>query len=443
MSGSRGLCPFCKGEIEVPKVTVHISADRIQQSLVPTIEKPVAPVVAAPLVIRTAKSGREQAIPPIGTEAPTVATPKLAEATISVQQPIQAFDTNETISLWIASVGLGLLCLSPFLPWVRLGAGGFSGLAGDGRILLGLSVLAVITFVLALTIRWQINWVLLTVEFWGVFVAFWMCSLLWQLSRMTTESDGALAKMFSTMLISPGSGLYVGLIGGMAVAASLVFFISSRSRLTSSTNVFAILQSVTVAVAALVALVVVPAGFNNSIANGGTQKRGLGNTIEPKENVIEAKLGQQFDLGNLKITPDRFDLVVLQERPVFGDPKPRKTKSFVLTISARNTSTGQVFTPYTKMEVRDNFGNVCPDPTDNKLFSSSVFIAGDEMFKDLRPGETASVKVAFDPQVENAIEYTCKLTTKTSNEPKLDEWQLKFTPNTSRTNSRSGAETTQ
>ena len=43
------------------------------------------------------------------------------------------YDNHQKISAWIAGGGLLVLGLSPFFTWVKFGAGGVTGLAGDGE----------------------------------------------------------------------------------------------------------------------------------------------------------------------------------------------------------------------------------------------------------------------------------------------------------------------
>jgi hypothetical protein len=446
LAGSRGLCPFCHQPIEVPRPTITVSAARIQKASLSKIEKAPS-LAAAPTTTKTDSLSEKQTAPSVASESysnPFSTTH--FEPIDSVQKqtppapPAPAFDIKESISLWIAAVGLGLLCLCPFFRWVAIGAaGGVTGLVGDGRILIAVSAVAIVLYVVALTVKWQTNLLLLVVELWGIFVAIWMFSLFQQVATAVKDTDNAFAQILSNVLIGPGTGLYVGLIGGAAVAASLAFFTFSRAIGAQRIKGFAILQGIGIIVVASAGLFFTRNRLDAPREPGPPPRLDFGNSVAPKpeeKKEFEATLGQEFQLGNLKITPLRFDETTLDEKPTFGDLRPRDVKSMVLTISVRNTSGGQVFTPYSSMEVTDNFGNVCPDPTHSEAFASRVWIKGNEMFEDLRPGKTATVKVAFDPQVDNASEYTCKFTAQTSNKKKFDHWQMKFRPDKARTNSQ-------
>ena len=61
-----------------------------------------------------------------------------------------------------------------------------------------------------------------------------------------------------------------------------------------------------------------------------------------KESVTHAQLGETFTIGGLEITPRTIELVTLTEKPLFGDPQPRESKSYVLAFVARNITEGQL-----------------------------------------------------------------------------------------------------
>lgn len=139
---------------------------------------------------------------------------------------IDQFDNHQKIGAWIAGGGLLILGLSPFFKWIKLGAGGVTGLAGDGKILLAVTVLAAVAYSAAIVKRKWLTPVLLSVQAWGTIAMFWMGALIWKVGSILDSSDvkdNPFAAMFSTMLVSPGAGLYLGLIGGITVAGALGF----------------------------------------------------------------------------------------------------------------------------------------------------------------------------------------------------------------------------
>lgn len=373
----------------------------------------------------------EEIAPPtaVGTSTPP-SPPHQSTGRDDIQQPqVPTTSLNTTLALWIAGIGLLLICLSPFFKWISVGAGGVTGLAGDGKVLLVISLVAVGAFGCAISKKAWMTPLLSVVQGWGVIVVFWMGSLLWKLSTLASQSaveENVFAAMFSTMLISPGVGLYLGLIGAIAISGALGYLVGRRLFESNRRITFGITQAVALGIGGAVAAMLGPTGLAEPHRNTQTGILNFGTQENTDDKIVDALLGKPFTLGNLQITPAGFDLVTLRERPLFGDLQPRKTKSFVFSFSAKNISDGQVFSPYTSMDVTDNFGNKCADPTDSATISTSVTIDGNEMLQKLRPGETAKVKVAFDPQLENAHEYSCVLTTQTSNQDDYEEWRITF-----------------
>ena len=154
--------------------------------------------------------------------------PTEQKPTEHASRSIDQFDNYQKISAWIAGSGLLILGLSPFSKWIKLGAGGVTGLAGDGKILLAVTVLAAAAYSAAIVKRKWLTPVLLSVQAWGTIAMFWMGTLIWKVGSILDSpdmKDNPFAAMFSMMLISPGAGLYLGLIGGIAVAGALGFLV--------------------------------------------------------------------------------------------------------------------------------------------------------------------------------------------------------------------------
>jgi hypothetical protein len=145
-------------------------------------------------------------------------------------QTTHEFDNHQKISAWVVGVGLLVLSLSPFFTWVKFGAGGVTGLAGDGKILLGLTVIAGAAFAVAIIKGKWLMPALLAAQGWGTITAFWMGSLIWKVGSILDSpemKDNPFAAIFATQ-IGPGAGLYLGLIGGsrlpLPLASSLCGF---------------------------------------------------------------------------------------------------------------------------------------------------------------------------------------------------------------------------
>lgn len=344
---------------------------------------------------------------------------------------VRSFDSNLKIALWIAGTGLLLAGLSPFFKWVNIGGGGMTGIAGDGRILLAITAVASVAFVVAVTTKQFMLPLMLAVQVWGMIVLFWMGGLFWKLSSIANQTevkDNLFAAMLSTILISPGLGLYIGLIGGIFITGALGYVAATHFKAKDRLIKFVAIETLAFCFGIGTTIILGPSVLPNKNENTSSNLFGFRETESATEIIVEAKLNKTFMLGNLQITPIKFELVRLQVRPLFGELQLRDSKSVVLSFFAKNISEGEVFSPFTSMEVIDSFGNVCSDPTDRVSFSSSVAIDYNGILQDILPGETAKVMVAFDPKIETAKEYNCVLFTQTSNKNDYKRWQIKFAP---------------
>jgi len=135
-AGKTGKCPACRATVHVPETP------------------PIAAQGPPPL-----KHDQRTAVVP--DDAHTVGgTPKQdpcpdgqPAATLSVSAFIQQVWRRAQgleISTCGAGIGLFLLAVSPFFKWINFGAGGVIGLAGDGKVVLGVTLLAAVALVAAL-----------------------------------------------------------------------------------------------------------------------------------------------------------------------------------------------------------------------------------------------------------------------------------------------------
>lgn len=338
-----------------------------------------------------------------------------------------------------------LLCLgltiSVFLPWVSMGSVEGSGLERpSGKLLLGLG-LAVAVLVWLIPLK-RISGLggSYAISAFGATVAIWMLGLVWQIRNMKNkiaeEADslgGVLAGLFGALTIRPRGGLYIGATCGVLVTfiGILLVVLHERKRNKSGISIRSGVFSV-IAIAAASGLLAVPQTSYRVVDGSSLTKQSanpLGTTEAGREDrIVEAQLGKTFTLGSLEIKPQRIQLITLMASSTFGDPEPRDKKSYVLTFTAKNMSEGQVFGAYSStVSAVDNFGNECPDPTSTSMVRH-VRIEGNELFEDILPGKSATIKVAFDPALDAASEYTWTVMTKVSNQDKYERWRIRFAP---------------
>jgi len=173
---------------------------------------------------------------------------------------VGAFDTPLKIAAWAAGGGLLVLALSPLFIWIKLGAGGVTGISGDGKIVLGVSILAMATYVAVVVKGKWITPVFLAVQAWGTLAVFWMGALVWKVGSILDSpdiKDNPFGALFATQ-VSPGAGLYLGLIGGIAVAGALGFLVVRRLLSAGSLKAYYVTQGLGCVFGILLALLVGP-----------------------------------------------------------------------------------------------------------------------------------------------------------------------------------------
>lgn len=139
------------------------------------------------------------------------------------------FERPVLISYWIAGAGLLLLAISPLFKWVNFGSGGMIGIAGDGKIVLGISIALIAAFVAVFIKRLWITVTFFVIQAWGIVVLFWMGTLFYRISTVTTtiqeNMDGNMFAGAFSMMLSPGAGLYIALLGGSITAGAAGYFL--------------------------------------------------------------------------------------------------------------------------------------------------------------------------------------------------------------------------
>ncbi|MDP1660760.1 MAG: hypothetical protein Q8L55_02495 [Phycisphaerales bacterium] len=115
---------------------------------------------------------------------------------------------------------LGLLALSSFMPWAKAMGGEFSGIRGDGKIVLAVSLaVAALAVVGVFRPRWLAPLGAVCMA-WGTMAALWMAMLLYKTASVTIPSDlkGSPFAVAASAQFGPGLGLYVGVIAGTCLA---------------------------------------------------------------------------------------------------------------------------------------------------------------------------------------------------------------------------------
>ena len=170
------------------------------------------------------------------------------------------------IAALAAAVGLAVLAVSPLFKWINFASGGVIGLKGDGKIVLGITLVAIAICIAVLIRPKWLKVGVLAVQAWGTVAVFWMAALIWKVGSVLDSSDikdnpfAALVAALLATQITPGAGLYLGLIGALMVAAALGFIAVRRLLASGSIRVYFVTQGLSVALGILLAFFVGPSG---------------------------------------------------------------------------------------------------------------------------------------------------------------------------------------
>lgn len=240
-AGKKGKCPQCGVLLAVPQAVAEPVA-------VASAEMPPAVATEPPVV-----SGRS-------LDRQTPAEPAAEDVGREAGSPGSDLDLSIKIAMAAGGLGLLVLALSPLFKWINFGAGGVTGISGDGKIVLGGTVVCAILFALVAFARKRLVPVSLGVGAWGIVALFWMGALIWKVGSITDSpeiKDNPFAAIFASQ-VSPGAGLYLGLIGGLIVAGALGFLAFRRLQQANRLKLFYIVEPCALVLGLLVAIAVGP-----------------------------------------------------------------------------------------------------------------------------------------------------------------------------------------
>ncbi|MFW6085768.1 MAG: hypothetical protein ACODAG_01075 [Myxococcota bacterium] len=169
-------------------------------------------------------------------------------------------DRRFQVLAWAGGGGLFALALSPLFEWVSLGGGGIAGIQGDGVLVLVAGVVALAAFGVGCVTRRAFSVLVLAAQAWATVATLWMGTLIWKIGSAFDGSgveDNPLAALFASQ-VSPGAGLYLGLIGGLAAAGALGFLVATHLHGRGRLRTYYIVQGSAVVAGALVAVLVGP-----------------------------------------------------------------------------------------------------------------------------------------------------------------------------------------
>ncbi|MFI5457627.1 MAG: hypothetical protein ACHRXM_19465 [Isosphaerales bacterium] len=322
-----------------------------------------------------------------------------------------------------------LLALSPFFKWINFARGGVTGLSGDGKIVLAVTVVAIALYIVAMTKGKWITPVILGVQTWGTLAVFWMGALIWKVGSIFDSSadikDNPFAAAFSALFatqISPGNGLYVGLIGGITVAGTLGFIAVRRLLVAGDLKPYYATQSVSIVLGILLALFVGPGHSSGGDESDRSSK--YGNPKFPfapakKEPEVAPQRAREKKEAEWIVAPAPARLGDVAVRVVsakvarvalIGGPteeRQSENPQLVLTIEVSNGSRSRKIDYRTWAgadvsferdfaTVEDNFGNRYNRIT----FSIFNQPAGRVVSDSIYPGKSLTDVLMFEPPIE-------------------------------------------
>jgi hypothetical protein len=171
---------------------------------------------------------------------------------------LQEIDLHNKIAFFATVAGLIVLAASPLFRWISFGSLGIIGLKGDGKIVLAVTLIAIAIFIAGLIKPRCLKPAVLAVSAWATVAALWMAALIWKVSSVfdvAGEEDNPFAALLIAQ-ISPGAGLYLGLLGAVVTAAALCFVAVRRPLGFGSLWPYVATQSVSMAAGLVMAFFV-------------------------------------------------------------------------------------------------------------------------------------------------------------------------------------------
>lgn len=257
-AGRKTKCPKCGATLVVPNPSVKSAHDvPPSQPVTSSVPTPEPASVRQPedfdIAIRLA-----QLAPQARGELPCESVPS---AVLRFQQ----LDIYTKIAAGAALVGLLVLGVSPLFRWINIANGGVIGLKvnQEGKIVFSITLVVVAVWIAVLIKPKWFKAGAVAVQAWGTIAVFWMAALIWKVGAIFESPDNPFAGLLAT-LISPGVGLYIGLIGSLLVTVALGFITAHRSgEFVGGFRPFFTIQGISIAIGILLTFFVGPSGSVN------------------------------------------------------------------------------------------------------------------------------------------------------------------------------------
>jgi hypothetical protein len=273
-AGQSTKCPKCGNALRIPGATQN----KLEVSTKTTAEPTQCNKVAAAADLADQQSARSDALAnhstgfqhdQVAPTPPVLDRPMPGGVTVAITSTPDHLDGQTKFALLTGGIGLVALAVSPSFKWATVVSGGVIGLHGEaGKIVLSISLFAMAVYIAVLIKQRLLLIGVLAAQAWGTVAVFWMAGVIWTLASISDrlDADNMIGQMLATQ-IAPGSGLYLGLIGGIVVAASLGFVALRRPIKIWRVGVYHITQVVSLAVGVWIAVFIAPDRASNYTRN--------------------------------------------------------------------------------------------------------------------------------------------------------------------------------
>jgi len=358
--------------------------------------------------------------PAVSPEAPPLSQPQRPPSPVPAEVADVNFDLRSRVAAWIGAAGLLLLAISPFFKWMQFGSGGVIGIRGDGKIILAVTVLTLLGFGVGVVAKKQSRSLLLGSQAWASVALFWMAGLIWKAGGMFDDPeirDNPIAGMLASQ-ISPGSGLYLGLIGALLAAGALGFLAVRAFSPVHKTHLYIISQGCAVILGILVVLLVGPGRTKPASDEAERPSMALFDREQSKDESNTIGIGQALKLGNIEVRPLgvwKRRVKYVKESYFDREKKLYETEEpvLVLAFEVSNHSTGEVFDPlgpgdaWDYSSITDEYGN---RSLADKMFDLDLRSFQGHPKEDLQPGTKKNVMFLVDELANpNATSFTWKV----------------------------------
>jgi len=160
------------------------------------------------------------------TSSPTQAQPvSLVSEVTDKSKAVWIMDMPGKVALAGCFITLFVLTLSAFMQWIKIFAGGICGISGDGKIVVFVSVATAVFLGVTLAVKKYLRTSVLVCSGWGIIASFWMAGFIYRISNTTSSTelkDNPFAALFAAQ-ITPGTGLYLGLVASLGLVIAAVY----------------------------------------------------------------------------------------------------------------------------------------------------------------------------------------------------------------------------